>query len=394
MRVLLVALAALATLGVAEARTYRIDAGPDADARLRTALSVLQAGDEIRFGRGRFAISGPIRINAERVRIRGAGPGLTILDFTNAADGDALGLAANRLVLRDLSIENPCGDGVVVENGEFITLQQVAVIWRGDQPAPAGADAFRVEFARSVLGDRLTARGAPGAGLRVRGAERVVAREGAFEGNGVGVAVGSTAGADVFLNRVSGNRTGIVVSDEPGLPRGRGVRILENRILDNGPAQAPEGLERLGPGVGVLIGAAAGAHVFLNEIGGHGAANVALSASDGRGADFTPLPIDTEVRENRFGRSGFWAEGPLAAAQAAGADLLWDGATAYMTDRRPREEPVRFSFVKNVRLNPQEAPVAFNLNLRSAGAPLSEAYVTTDLPLVEPGPALEPVRLR
>lgn len=393
MRALLFVLALLATAGVAEARVYRIDAGPDADARLRTALGVLQPGDQIRFGPGRFAITAPMRIAAERVTIRGQGPGVTVLDFTGAAAGDALALAANRLVVRGLSLENPQGDGLVVETGETVSLREVAVVWRGDAPAPPEADAIRIEAARAVLIERVTARGAPGAGLRLRGAESIVARESTFEGNAVGVAIGSTVAADLFLNRISANATGVILSDHPGLPRGRLVRLMENRIVDNGPAEAPADLERLGPGVGVLIGAAAQAFVMLNEIAGHGAANVALAASVERGADFTPVPQDVVLRDNRFGRSGFWTAGPLAAAGAMGADVLWDGATAFLTDRRPREEPVRFSLVNNVRTT-GEAPIARNLNLRAAGAPLSEAYVTDDLPLVEPPPAPRPVRLR
>ena len=69
---MLMATVALAA-GPAMARSIAVAAGPDAQARLQTALIDAKAGDTVRLAAGRFALSEGLSLDVPGVTVRGAG---------------------------------------------------------------------------------------------------------------------------------------------------------------------------------------------------------------------------------------------------------------------------------------------------------------------------------
>jgi hypothetical protein len=150
-------------------------------------------------------------------------------------------------------------------------------------------------------------------------------------------------------------------------------------------------------GTGVLVMANRNVHVFENEIGVHGTANVIVSAYRDEIKDpaYNPLPRDIVIRNNTFGPTGFKPDGDLSALAAAGIglpDILWDGATTYVAGGAPRTEPVRLDIRDNVRKDKTTVTV-LSLGVELAGGPLTEAQPVPAIPPVTPIPEPAPVKL-
>ncbi|UPT61682.1 MAG: hypothetical protein M0D54_14910 [Hyphomonadaceae bacterium JAD_PAG50586_4] len=60
------AAAALVMVGVADARTWRIRPGPEAEQQLQTALIEAEPGDTVQLGRGRFELTGAFARRRQR----------------------------------------------------------------------------------------------------------------------------------------------------------------------------------------------------------------------------------------------------------------------------------------------------------------------------------------
>ena len=63
------------------AATISVAAGPDAQERLQSALIDAKPGDTVQIGAGRFDLTDGLSLDIDRVTVRGAGPGATILSF-------------------------------------------------------------------------------------------------------------------------------------------------------------------------------------------------------------------------------------------------------------------------------------------------------------------------
>ena len=137
-------------------------------------------------------------------------------------------------------------------------------------------------------------------------------------------------------------------------------------------------------GTGVLIMANRNVHVFDNEIGDHGTANVIVSAyrAEFQDPNYNPLPRNIMIRDNRFGNAGFAPSGELAALAQAGValpDVLWDGSTLYSVGGSPRSENVRI-VVRDNRSTRTRTGTFLSLGLPVAGSPFSEAAPDQSFP--------------
>ena len=114
MRLAAAAFAAFIITGVADARTWRIEAGPNAQQELQRALLDARPGDTVRLERGRYDLNQGLSLDVDRVTIRGAGEQRSILSFTNQRRGaEGLLVTSDGVVLRDFAVENARGDYLV-----------------------------------------------------------------------------------------------------------------------------------------------------------------------------------------------------------------------------------------------------------------------------------------
>ncbi|HYD73554.1 MAG TPA: hypothetical protein VEF55_10475, partial [Candidatus Binatia bacterium] len=128
--------AAIVIAGAAEARTWRIRPGPEAEQQLQTALIEAEPGDTVQLARGRFELAQGLSLAVDRVTIRGEGEDDSILSFDNQRRGaEGLLVTSDGVVLRDFAVENARGDAIKVRDCEGITFRGVRAEWtRGPHP--------------------------------------------------------------------------------------------------------------------------------------------------------------------------------------------------------------------------------------------------------------------
>jgi parallel beta-helix repeat protein len=398
----LAALAAvLVCAGVAEARTWRVRPGPNAQGELQAALIGAQPGDSVRLDEGRYMLDAGLSLDVDRVELRGRGQDRTILDFSRQAQGaEGLLVTSNRVTLRDFAVENAKGDGIKANGCDEITFYRVRAEWtRGPHPDNGAYGLYPVNCA-NVLIDESIARGASDAGIYVGQSRNIVVRRSRAEYNVAGIEIENSWNADVHENTATRNSGGILVFDLPALPQkdGHSVRVFRNVVVDNDTRNfaAPGSTVSTVPaGTGIIVMGTRDVHIFENEIANHGTANVILTAYRApiEDAAYNPLPRDVVIRDNRFGNTGFAPAGDVAQLAQSGVplpDILWDGSETYIAGGTPRTDVVRVTLRDN-RAEGRE-PTFLSLGVPVAGSDLSEAQ-----PTGQPPPAAvvrEPPRVR
>jgi parallel beta-helix repeat protein len=385
----------------AEARTWRIRPGPEAEAQLQTALIEASPGDTIQLDRGRFELTAGLSLDVDRITIRGEGQDRSILSFTNQRRGaEGLLVTSDRVTLRDFAVENARGDAIKARDCDRITFRGVRAEWTGGPNSENGAYGLYPVNCTNVLIRDSIARGASDAGIYVGQSRNIIVRDSLAEFNVAGIEIENSFNADVFGNTATNNTGGILVFDLPGLPQkgGHDIRVFDNNITGNNtPNFAPAGniVAAVPAGTGVLIMANRNVHVFDNEIGDNATVNVLITAYRNQfdDAEYNPVARDIVIRDNRFGRTGFNPAGDFAAFQSAGVtlpDVLWDGATTFSAGGLPHAETVRIVLRNNV--SARGGASFLSLGLVVAGSPFTEA-----LPDPTPPPLLdiaEPERVR
>jgi len=340
-------------LGAAEAKTYAINAGPNADAEAQAAFAAAKSGDQIRFGEGRFELTRPLTIIADEIEVRGKSADKSIISFTHmTGEGDGLSMHGARIELKNLGVADAKGAGIVVSGGN-IGVERVAV------------------------------RGALGPGLLLNGVDGAIVQQSVAQGALNGFEIRNSRRIELIDNDSAGNGVGVLADDQPGAPAGGQIRIIGNRINNNS-----------GQGVGVDLVGVSDVAVLQNEIGEHGTANVFIRSFGADSADpaFDALSRNITVRANKFGRAGFSPAHDWAPAGGKFADIVWDGARSYVTAGSPRTEPVLLAIEENAAASGQ--PSFLSLGLEAAGAPAGEANPSSAWPPVARFAPPEPVKLK
>lgn len=404
MRLALAAAAALMiTAGAAEARTWRVAPGPNAQTELQTALIEAQPGDTVELARGRYELTQGLSLSVDRVTIRGQGEARSVLSFAGQRRGaEGLLVTANGVTLRDFAVEDSRGDAIKVRDCQGITFRGVRAEWTRGPHAENGAYGLYPVNCSNVLIERSIARGASDAGIYVGQSRNIIVRDNIAEYNVAGIEIENSFNADVFGNRAEHNTGGILVFDLPGLPQmgGHSVRVYRNTIINNDtPNFAPAGniVATVPTGTGVLIMANRDVHVFENDISNHGTANIIITAyrAEFQDSNYNPLPRNVMIRNNRFGNTGFAPAGDIAALAQMGVplpDVLWDGATMYSAGGVPRIERVSIVMRDN-RSTRGGIGTFLSLGVPVAGAPLTEAAPDPAFPPLLNLPEPERVRM-
>jgi parallel beta-helix repeat protein len=376
------ALVASLIASAAEAKTYKVSLGPQAQAELTGVAQQAQTGDQIRFDKGRYEFTRPVTFAATGITLRGAGPDATAFSFLGQTDTNTcLTFTGAQVTLRDFAVENCKGDAITARGAVQLTVMNLRAEWAGARPAAVSG--VHVTGAQGVLFENVIVRGASFAGIRVARSRTVVVRDSVVAGNAIGIAIENTTGADLFRNGASHNAVGVAVYDLPGAPGGSLTRVFKNQITANdGQAVAGETFANRAPaGVGVLLTATRDVVLTDNDIGENPGANVFIGAYRGtmEDANYNALPRNVAIKKNRFGRSGFAPTGEIAAIAKAGAkpaDIIWDGVDTFFAGGSPHQAPVLLAIEEN-RATPGPVPSFVNLGLISAGADWTEVQPKT-----------------
>ncbi len=362
----------------AEARTLTIAAGADAQERLQTALIEAQPGDVVQLGAGRFELAGGLSLDVAGVTVAGAGPAATVLDFTGQkGEGEGLLITANDVLIRDLGMENPKGNGLKSKGSDGISFVNLRVEWTGGPKPTNGAYGVYPVSSKHVLIDRVVVRGASDAGIYVGQSDQIVVRNSRAEGNVAGIEIENSYNADVHDNVATNNAGGILVFDLPDLPQqgGHSVRLFRNRVIANNHVNfaAPGNIVAGVPsGTGIMVMANRNVHIIGNDIRDNAGNAVMLVAYTQAFTDsnYNPLPRGIAVRNNSYagngGKPGFPGGAEIAAAVGGTLPpVMWDGITGYTV-------PGGAAVTAEGGIMVGDAPL-LNLNLKTHGTPASAA---------------------
>ncbi|NYT41503.1 right-handed parallel beta-helix repeat-containing protein [Sphingomonas sp. R-74633] len=332
------ALAAVLAATPALAKDILVEAGPNAQERLQSALLDAKPGDTVRIGAGRFELTDGLSLDVAGVTVRGAGTDKTVLSFKGQLGaGEGLLVTSDDVVLRDFAVEDSKGDGIKSKGADRIVYKNVRVEWTGGPKASNGAYGVYPVESSDVLIDGVTVSGASDAGIYVGQSNRIIVRNSTAMYNVAGIEIENSGYAEVTNNLATHNTGGILVFDLPALPkRGAGyVLVKDNKLIDNDtPNFAPPGntVATVPTGTGVLVMAENDVQVVANTLSGNGTANIMVVAYRQPFEDksYDPYPRDIYIGHNKHGRAGFAPAMPggAALAQALGGTLppiFWDG---------------------------------------------------------------------
>lgn len=320
------------------AKEIAVPAGPGAQERLQGALIEAAPGDVIAIGAGRFELTDGLSLDVDKVTVRGAGPGQTVLSFKGQlGSGEGLLVTSEDVTLRDFAVEDSKGDGIKSKGADRIVYKNLRVEWTGGPKATNGAYGVYPVESKHVLVDGAVVKGASDAGIYVGQSSDIIVRNSTVEQNVAGIEIENSRRADVFGNTATHNTGGILVFDLPNLPvmGGGDVRLFKNKVVDNDTDNfAPPGniVASVRKGTGVLVMANDNVHVFDNDLSGNATSNVMVVAYRLKFDDkrYNPLPRQIMVSGNRHGRAGFAPQLPggerlTAAFGGAIPAVLWDG---------------------------------------------------------------------
>lgn len=332
------------------AKTIVVEAGEDAQERLQEALILAEPGDVVAIGTGRFNLTDGLSLDVDKVTMKGAGSGKTVLSFTGQLGaGEGLLVTSDDVVLRDFAIEDSKGDGIKSKGANRIVYHQLRVEWTGGPKATNGAYGIYPVESRDVLVQDSFVRGASDAGIYVGQSENIIVRRNTVVENVAGIEIENSFDAEVTENLATANTGGILVFDLPNLPKmgGHNVLIERNAVIGNNTGNfAPKGniVAGVPAGTGVMVMANRNVVVRQNALINNGTANVMIVAYTEKFDDKTydPVPRSVAVSNNIHSRAGFAVDfdgGDMLQAAFGGAipPILYDGLGKgiYVTDDVP-----------------------------------------------------------
>ncbi|MCU0892222.1 MAG: right-handed parallel beta-helix repeat-containing protein [Sandarakinorhabdus sp.] len=326
----------------AAARMIHVGPGDNAHERLQTALIEAQPGDTVHIAAGRYALADGLSLDVDNVTIKGDGPDRTILDFTaQKGEGEGLLITSDNVVVRDIGVENPAGNGIKSKGSDGIALVGIRVEWTGGPKSTNGAYGLYPVSSKNVLIDRTLVKGASDAGIYVGQSQNIIVRNSRAEMNVAGIEIENSYDADVIGNTATNNAGGILVFDLPDLPQqgGRNVRVTGNQVIaNNHPNFAAPGniVAGVPSGTGIMVMANEQVLVSGNHVMGNNGNGVMIVAYTQAFADkaYNPLPRGVTVAGNHFmdnGKAPAFPGGKEIAAAVGGTlpPVMWDGITRY-----------------------------------------------------------------
>lgn len=322
-------------------RTVTIAPDGDFVTNLQTALITAQEGDTIKLPEGTFNLTDGLSLDVDRVTLKGAGEGKTVLNFAGQTGaGEGLLVTGDDVLLNAFSLQDTAGDGIKSKGADRIIYRDITVEWTNGPDASNGAYGFYPVESKDVLIENVTVRAASDAGIYVGQSRNIVVRNSLVEYNVAGIEIENSIGADVYGNTARHNTGGILVFDLPDLPMlgGHSTRIFNNKILTNNTANfAPPGniVASVPAGTGVMIMANENVHVFDNEMVENETAHVlVVSYPDGFSDErYNPLARNIVIRDNSYTGGGNKPAGLMAdlAAAVGGAlpPIVWDGVVSW-----------------------------------------------------------------
>ena len=244
---------AVTTCGDDPAASTTTKVSPSADgqdaALIQEALINAESGDTICLMPGTYHLDRELSL-ANHVDVTVKGCGATrddvVLDFAGQTGGegdDAFTVTANGFTIRDLTLKNAPGNGIVIQADDAL-VHNVKVFWDAGSVSANGYYAIYPTSAHRIIIEDSEVVGASDAGIYVGSSEYAIVRRNDVHGNVAGIEIENTLHADVYDNEVTDNSAGIHGLLLPNLPKKAlsSVLIRNNHVhANNRPNFAHEG---------------------------------------------------------------------------------------------------------------------------------------------------------
>jgi parallel beta-helix repeat protein len=323
-------------------------AASDGEQKVQEAFATAKEGQTIILGEGRFKLSNTLALASNRVTVKGAGRGKTILDFSGQKAGSE-GLFAEGvkdLLLEGFTIVDTKGNGVKVLGATGLVFRKIETTWTGPDKTAHGPYGIYPVSSKQVLIEDCVASGASDSGIYVGQSQGVVVRRNEAYDNVAGIEIENTFDADVYENNAHDNTGGILVFDLPGLPQkgGHAIRVHHNQMVSNNTDNfAPQGniVGQVPRGTGFFVMASSDVEVFSNTFRDNSTVNAGITSYmvtqlEIKDVQYYPYPSRIYVHDNTFEGGGgspdvrtqmglVLASGVAAFPGGKVASILYDG---------------------------------------------------------------------
>lgn len=290
--------------------------GPGEETKIAEALLTLTDSSNITLKEGLYKFDNLSIAQLKHIKIQGAGPDKTILDFSAQSQGgegirvtDVKGFTIDGITLRDSK-----GDLIKINKSENVVITNLHAVWSVSDSTTGGYAIYPV-MCKNVLIENCYAQGASDAGIYVGQTDSAIVRKCKAYKNVAGCEIENTSHAEVYDNEFWGNTAGFLIFDLPDLSkRGGFVKAYNNYFHDNnernfaksGSFGSTWGVGNAAPGSGVVILAASDIDLHHNRIINNNSSAISVvsgffideSAGSKINDHYFPIPRNVHIHDN------------------------------------------------------------------------------------------------
>ncbi|RMG88794.1 MAG: hypothetical protein D6714_00100, partial [Bacteroidetes bacterium] len=270
-------------------------------------------GAQILLPEGHFEFQRPLSLDGvNKVTIRGAGKGKTVLSFKNQIEG-AEGMIVKNvtgLTLEGFTIADSKGDALKVQDCRNVIFRDLEATWTGGPKDTNGGYGLYPVSCENVLLEKCEASFASDAGIYVGQSKNIIVRDNYAHDNVAGIEIENSINGEVYRNKAENNSGGLLIFDMPDLPQANGekISVFDNEVIQNNhPNFAAEGtvVALLPPGSGITVMAHRAVEIRNNHIKGHHTVGFGLNSWLLTGRPFEseaydPFYAEIYVHDNHF----------------------------------------------------------------------------------------------
>lgn len=290
--------------------------GPGEESKITEAFLSLTDSSAVELKAGTYKFNNLSLVQLKHIRISGAGPDKTILDFSaQTQGGEGIRVAELKdFTISGMTIRESKGDLLKINKSENVVIRDLHAIWEKADSTSGGYGIYPV-LCNNVLVENCYAQGASDAGIYVGQSNKAIVRNSKAYKNVAGCEIENTTNAEVYDNEFWGNTAGFLVFDLPDLSqRGGQVKAYNNNIHDNnernfaksGSFGTTWGVGNAAPGCGVIIQATSDVEIYNNKIVNNNSAAVAIvsgffvdaKAGEKINANYFPVSKNIFIHDN------------------------------------------------------------------------------------------------
>ena len=294
---------------------------PGEETEILTALLTITDSTKIKLTAGNYFFENLSIVDVSTVLFIGAGPNLTILDFSSQTSGGEGIRVTNvtNFIIKGMKLMDSAGDLLKLTDSENLVMNNVHAVWNSEADSTNGGYGLYPVLCSNILIDSCYVQGASDAGIYVGQSDQAVVRNSEAYKNVAGCEIENTTNADVYSNEFHMNAGGLLIFDLPGLSkRGGNVDAYNNYIHDNNFANfAPSasfgtttGVGNTPPGSGILHVAMSNVEIYDNVIENNNLSSIDIvsgfvldeNAADHIGPNYSPFPSSVSIYGNTMSK--------------------------------------------------------------------------------------------